>query len=435
MVAAASENDRALSVIDKKLRTKDNIDSSFDVEAVEEEVEILDNSALEEDEIISTLSYDVDNNYFGFNVVSNLNLGRAYKLVNNEHGDDFKYNISPDAKRVRFSDSELNKINEKWIDHVFKTIASSRNSALVLENIFTRVTTGNYKEILPYIEQVRFVAKKIKQFDLQNKIVALSRGQVEKTIIKNGGPDLMKMLGDVLGIPEKVTGYRTVLIFNLKDPYKKDAKISITNFNPPGSTRAKMLENLDNYAQKVAPGFDIYWNTTAKFNGSFGALTTNPTNLNEKKSCTYICFGPMSEYDSFNYNRPLIGPYSLNRDWFKVGFEHRYNKEGQLVSQVSAYFNDYNAPHEHQIDDSNYVSSVIASSVSEALTGIANVVNESLEKTINKTEENARKGTNQFLKAIKKATKQNDATKQGKNPTSVSKISPTKKQQDPQQEV
>lgn len=43
-----------------------------------------------------------------------------------------------------------------------------------------------------------------------------------------------------------------------------------------------MLENLDNYAQKVAPGFDIYWNTTAKFNGSFGALTTNPTNLNEK---------------------------------------------------------------------------------------------------------------------------------------------------------
>ena len=151
MVAAASENDRALSVIDKKLRTKDNIDSSFDVEAVEEEVEILDNSALEEDEIISTLSYDVDNNYFGFNVVSNLNLGRAYKLVNNEHGDDFKYNISPDAKRVRFPDSELNKINEKWIDHVFKTIASSRNSALVLENIFTRVTTGNYKEILPYI--------------------------------------------------------------------------------------------------------------------------------------------------------------------------------------------------------------------------------------------------------------------------------------------
>lgn len=204
MVAAASENDRALSVIDKKLRTKDNIDSSFDVEAVEEEVEILDNSALEEDEIISTLSYDVDNNYFGFNVVSNLNLGRAYKLVNNEHGDDFKYNISPDAKRVRFPDSELNKINEKWIDHVFKTIASSRNSALVLENIFTRVTTGNYKEILPYIEQVRFVAKKIKEFDLQNKIVALSRGQVEKTIIKNGGPDLMKMLGDVLGIPEKL---------------------------------------------------------------------------------------------------------------------------------------------------------------------------------------------------------------------------------------
>lgn len=184
MVAAASENDRALSVIDKKLRTKDNIDSSFDVEAVEEEVEILDNSALEEDEIISTLSYDVENNYFGFNVVSNLNLGRAYKLVNNEHGDDFKYNISPDAKRVRFPDSELNKINEKWIDHVFKTIASSRNSALVLENIFTRVTTGNYKEILPYIEQVRFIAKKIKQFDLQNKIVALSRGQVEKTIIK-----------------------------------------------------------------------------------------------------------------------------------------------------------------------------------------------------------------------------------------------------------
>lgn len=204
MVAAASENDRALSVIDKKLRTKDNIDSSFDVEAVKEEVEILDNSALEEDEIISTLSYDVDNNYFGFNVVSNLNLGRAYKLVNNEHGDDFKYNISPDAKRVRFPDSELNKINEKWIDHVFKTIASSRNSALVLENIFTRVTTGNYKEILPYIEQVRFVAKKIKEFDLQNKIVALSRGQVEKTIIKNGGPDLMKMLGDVLGIPEKL---------------------------------------------------------------------------------------------------------------------------------------------------------------------------------------------------------------------------------------
>lgn len=301
MVAAASENDRALSVIDKKLRTKDNIDSPFDeLEAVKEDVEIFDNSALEEDEIVSTLSYDVENYYLGFNVVSKLNLGRAYKLVNNEHGDDFKYNISPDAKRVRFPDSELNKMNEKWVDHVFKTIASSRNSALVLENIFTRVTTGNYKEVLPYIEQVRFIAKKIKQFDLQNKIVALSRGQVEKTIIKNGGPDLMKMLGNVLGIPEKVTGYRTVLIFNLKDPYKKDAKISITNFNPPGSTRAKMLESLDNYAQKVAPGFDIYWNTTAKINGSFGALTTNPTNLNEKKSCTYLCFGPMAEYDSFN---------------------------------------------------------------------------------------------------------------------------------------
>lgn len=436
MTTIQSENDRALSVIDKKLRTKDNIDSSFDeIEAVKEDVEIFDSSSSNEDEIVSTLSYDVDNNYFGFNVISNLNLGRAYKLENNENGDDFKYNISPDAKRVRFPETELNKMNEKWVDHVFKTIASSRNSALVLENIFTRVTTGNYKEILPYIEQVRFIAKKIKEFDLQNKIVALSRGQVEKTIIKNGGPDLMKMLGNVLEIPEKVTGYRTVLIFNLKDPYKKDAKISITNFNPPGSTRAKMLENLDNYAQKVAPGFDIYWNTTAKINGSFGALTANPTNLSEKKACTYLCFGPMSEYDLFNYNRPLIGPYSLNRDWYKVAFEHRYNKEGQLVSQINAHFNDYNAPHEHQVDDSNYVSSVIANSVSEALTGIAKVVNENLEKTISKTEENARKGCNQFIKAIKKAAKKDDASKQGKTPSSVSKISQTKKPQDQQQEV
>ncbi len=433
MTLKPEATDRALSVINKKLKTKDNIDSSFTLENVNEEVEILDTPETKEDDIVTTLSYDVNNNYFGFNVISNVNLGRAYKLENNENGDEFKYNISPDAKRVKFPESETNKINERWIDHVFKTISSSRNSALVLENVFTRVTTGNYKEILPYVEQVRYLAKKIKQYNLQNKIVALSRGQVEKTIIKNGGPDLMKILGDALGIPEKVTGYRTVLIFNLKDPYKKDAKISITNFNPPGSTRAKMLEQLDSYAQKVTPGFDIYWNTTAKMNGSFGALTTDPANLNEKKSCIYLCFGPMAEYDMFNFNRPLIGPYSLNRNWFKVAFEHGY-KNGKLESKISAHFNDYNAPHEHQVDDSNYVSSVIASSVGEALTEIKNVVVSSIEKTIGQTEEDARKGCNKFIKSIDKVSKAVAAKKQGKSPSEMTNITKTPKQ-DPQQEV
>lgn len=432
MTLKPEENDRALSVINQKLKTKDNIDSPFTLENVNEEVEVLDTPENQEDDVITTLSYNVNNNYFGFNVISNINLGRAYKLENNENGDEFKYNISPDAKRFKFPESETNKINEKWIDHVFKTISSSRNSALVLENVFTRVTTGNYKEILPYVEQVRYLAKKIKQYNLQNKIVALSRGQVEKTIIKNGGPDLMKILGEALGIPEKVTGYRTVLIFNLKDPYKKDAKISITNFNPPGSTRAKMLENLDSYAQKVAPGFDIYWNTTAKMNGSFGALTTDPVDISKKKPCIYLCFGPMAEYDMFNFNRPQIGPYSLNRNWFKVAFEHNY-KNGELISTIGAHFNDYNAPHEHQVDDSNYVSSAIAGSVGEALKEIRKVVFESIEKTIEQTEEDARKGCNRFIKSIEKISKSDAAKKQGKDPSEMTNISPSPKT--PEQEA
>ncbi len=424
------KEDGALKTINKALRIKDQIDKPFDVfELINNEVNVLDKSENPQEEIIHKLDYKVKNDYFGFNVISHLNLGRAYKLENNEDGDKHEYNISPNAKRVKFPESEQNVFNEKWVDHVFNTVKGSRYSAVVLENVFTRVTTGNWQEILPYKEQLRALYKKIKEHGLEDKIIALVRGAREMEILKNGGPDLMAILGDSLKIKDRVTGPKTLISMHLSDSYKKDAEVTLMNFNPNGNIGAgifkKMIEFIENQ-----PGFDVYWNSTARCSGMEDAFMTHDRNDPKKsKPCTALFFGPMCEYDLINTRRGLP-PYTLNHIYFKLSYEHSIVKirhedmtvKEEMISKVKAHFNDYNAPHEDKKDSSNYVAAIISDSEGEVLQGFADIANDLFTDTIENIVNKSRKNTNLYLKKQEKHKKEDE---QILRKSVITKINPT----------
>ena len=76
---AKRDPDKALDVIGKKLRIKEEIDREFDEsELIEEHFQIEEPS---QQEVIQSVRYALNCKDFGLNVLANLNLGKAYKLI------------------------------------------------------------------------------------------------------------------------------------------------------------------------------------------------------------------------------------------------------------------------------------------------------------------------------------------------------------------
>ena len=391
---AKKDPDKALDVIGKKLRIKEEIDREFDENAA-----IAEDFQVEEpkdENKLQSVAYALNCKDFGLNVLANLNLGKAYKLIGEEGGE---YNVPPDAKRVKYSASDKDAMDEEWLDYIINKVASANNSFIILENVFTRVTTGNYTENIPYKEQLKLAYEKFSDPRLKGKFLALVRGTIEQDIIKNGGPDLMLKLGKLLGLEDRVLT-NPVIEVELTNPKLKgkEKRISIISVNER-TTATKGIFNIMTRFEKTRPGFDIYYNTTAKQNGMAAGMTTI-TNENGEvvhKPCWFLCFGPMFEYDKANLNRPSLEPYVPNRAWYKIGHAFRISN-GRLEPHVRVDFEDYVYPHKTKEDFSNFTSAVIGEHIKEVLTTLEDRAADYMNKTVDATIIKARKDLGRFIK-------------------------------------
>lgn len=391
---AKKDPDKALDVIGKKLRIKEEIDREFDENAaIAEDFQVEDPK---EENKLQSVAYALNCKDFGLNVLANLNLGKAYKLIGEEGGE---YNVPPDAKRVKYSASDKDAMDEEWLDYIINKVASANNSFIILENVFTRVTTGNYTENIPYKEQLKLAYEKFSDPRLKGKFLALVRGTIEQDIIKNGGPDLMLKLGKLLGLEDRVLT-NPVIEVELTNPKLKgkEKRISIISVNER-TTATKGIFNIMTRFEKTRPGFDIYYNTTAKQNGMAAGMTTI-TNENGEvihKPCWFLCFGPMFEYDKANLNRPSLEPYVPNRAWYKIGHAFRISN-GRLEPHVRVDFEDYVYPHKTKEDFSNFTSAVIGEHIKEVLTTLEDRAADYMDKTVDATIIKARKDLGRFIK-------------------------------------
>ena len=391
---AKKDPDKALDVIGKKLRIKEEIDREFDENAA-----IAEDFQVEEpkdENKLQSVAYALNCKDFGLNVLANLNLGKAYKLIGEEGGE---YNVPPDAKRVKYSASDKDAMDEEWLDYIINKVASANSSFIILENVFTRVTTGNYTENIPYKEQLKLAYEKFSDPRLKGKFLALVRGTIEQDIIKNGGPDLMLKLGKLLGLEDRVLT-NPVIEVELTNPKLKgkEKRISIISVNER-TTATKGIFNIMTRFEKTRPGFDIYYNTTAKQNGMAAGMTTI-TNENGEvihKPCWFLCFGPMFEYDKANLNRPSLEPYVPNRAWYKIGHAFRISN-GRLEPHVRVDFEDYVYPHKTKEDFSNFTSAVIGEHIKEVLTTLEDRAADYMDKTVDATIIKARKDLGRFIK-------------------------------------
>lgn len=391
---AKRDPDKALDVIGKKLRIKEEIDREFDEsELIEEHFQIEEPS---QQEVIQSVRYALNCKDFGLNVLANLNLGKAYKLIGEEGGE---YNVPPDARRVKYTVDDKDAMDEDWLNYIIDKVSGANNGFIILENIFTRVTTGNYLETLPYKEQLKVAYEKFSDPRLEGKFLALVRGTIEQDIIKNGGPDLMMKLGKMLGLEDRVLSNPVIEVV-LSNPKLKgrEKSVSIISVNER-TTATKGIFNIMTRFEKTRPGFDIYYNTTAKQNGMSAGMTTT---VNEKgevvhKPCWFICFGPMFEYDKANMNRPSLEPYVPNRAWYKIGHTFRV-ANGRVEPSVRVDYEDYVYPHKTKEDFSNFTSAVISDNIKEVLSGFEGRATDYIDRTVDASVIKARKDLGKFIK-------------------------------------
>ena len=392
---AKKDPDKALDVIGKKLRIKEEIDRDFDENSLKNETIIVDESSPEKKQIES-ISYQLNNKDFGLNVLANLNLGKAYRLTGEEGG---QYNIPPDAKRTKYTIEDKDAMDEDWLDYIIEKICSANNSFIILENIFTRVTTGNYSENLPYKEQLKVAYEKFSDPRLQGKFLALVRGTIEQDIINNGGPDLMLKLGKMLGLEDRVLS-NPVIDIQVTNPKLngRNKKISIISVNEKTSA-TKGIFNIMQRFEKTRPGFDIYYNTTAKQCGmSVGMTTVTKENGEvEHKPCWFICFGPMFEYDKRNINTPSLQPHVLNKAWYKVGHTFKI-VDGKVEANVRVDYEDYIYPHRTKEDFSNFTTAVIGDNIKSVLTGLESKIIDHMDRAVDNAIIKARKDLGKFIK-------------------------------------
>ena len=391
---AKRDPDKALDVIGKKLRIKEEIDREFDEnEVISEQFEI---EKPQDKTTLQSVRYSLNCKDFGLNVLANLNLGKAYKLIGEEGGE---YNIPPDAKRIKYSVDDKDAMDEDWLDYIIDKVAGANNSFIILENIFTRVTTGNYEENIPYKEQLKVAYEKFSDPRLKGKFLALVRGNIEQDIIKNGGPDLMLKLGKLLGLEDRVLS-NPVIEVEISNPKLKgkERRISIISVNER-TTATKGIFNIMSRFEKTRPGFDIYYNTTAKQNGMSAGMTTsvNENGAVTHKPCWFLCFGPMFEYDKANLNRPSLEPYVPNKAWYKIGHSFRI-LNGKVEPSVRVDYEDYVYPHKTKEDFSNFTSAVIGEHIKDVLSTLEDRATDYMDRTVDATVIKARKDLGKFIK-------------------------------------
>lgn len=379
-MAIAKDANKALDVIGKTLATKEEIDREFnifeykncDMSFLDDTSDNIRHTISPTDNVDYSVKFKINTENFGFNVISNLTLGRAFELVHNEERDKYDYRISPDARRARFSDTEMFKLNEKWLRYVLDKISKGKNSILVLDDLFTQVTTGNYRYILPYKEQFAFIVALLEEYpEALKKVVAIVRGPVAKKIIEDGGQDLMKMLAERLDMQTRLVDGDGELRVTVKGPKNKNNEIKIRSYNPKGHGRKSFFKNFEAFIQDN-PGYDIYYNTSMRNNMfSIGITSCVEGTKMKDKPCGIICFGPMSEYDYFNVKRQNVGEYNKNCWWYRIGFEQKnINNENRRVAMP--HWEDYTFPHYEKEDTIDSLSINGSDMVAEVLNQLAN---------------------------------------------------------------
>ncbi len=344
---------RALDAIGKKIKLKEEIDQPFDENTLKDvNLEIEESK---EEQTQKTIALKVFSKDVGLNGLCELNLGKAYKLTN-------------DGRRVKYPSSYKCAMNEKWLDYIIEQIKNATNPVVIVSDIFTRVTTGNNEDTLPYKEQLAYGYKKLK--DIKDKII-LVRGLKEKEIIDNGGPDLMGKLANMLDMKNKLVNAGFHLTLNLSN--QKSKQVSLLHYNEKINTVRSLAISMQKFANNN-PGHDIYFCTTSKTNWYSCGLTTYVTKDGQTatKPCWFIAFGGMYEFDKTNEKRPKVGAYTLNNDWFKIMMDKNNFVRADRV--------DYRYPHPTKIDSSNYISSVIADTKSNSYKELFNELSASLDK-------------------------------------------------------
>ncbi len=364
---------RALDAIGKKIKLKEEIDQPFDENTLKDiDLEIEESK---EEQTQKTIALKVYSKDVGLNGLCELNLGKAYKLL-------------PDGKRVKYPASYKCAMNEKWLDYIIEQIKNATNPVVIVSDIFTRVTTGNNEDTLPYKEQLAYAYKKLN--NIKDKII-LVRGLKEKEIIDNGGPDLMAKLANMMDMKNKLVNAGFHLTLNLSN--QKSKQVSLLHYNEKINTVRSLAISMQKFANNN-PGHDIYFCTTSKTNWYSCGLTTyvNKDGKTTTKPCWFIAFGGMYEYDKTNEKRPKVGAYTLNNDWFKIMMDKNNFVRADRV--------DYRYPHPTKIDSSNYISSVIADNKSNSYIELFNELSASLEKMNEKLSKSTSK---QITSSIHKA--------------------------------
>ena len=371
---------RALDAIGKKIKLKEEIDQPFDENTLKDiDLEIEESK---EEQTQKTIALKVYSKDVGLNGLCELNLGKAYKLAD-------------DGRRIRYPSSYKCAMNEKWLDYIIEQIKNATNPVVIVSDIFTRVTTGNNEDTLPYKEQLAYGYKKLK--DIKDKII-LVRGLKEKEIIDNGGPDLMGKLENMLNMKNKLVNAGFHLTLNLFN--QKSKQVSLLHYNEKINTVRSLAISMQKFANNN-PGHDIYFCTTSKTNWYSCGLTTYVTKDGQTatKPCWFVAFGGMYEYDKTNEKRPKVGAYTLNNDWFKIMMDKNNFVRADRV--------DYRYPHPTKIDSSNYISSVIADTKSNNYRELFNVLSASLEKMNERLSKSTSKQITSSIHKAKEKAKEN----------------------------
>lgn len=398
----SKDTDKALDVIGQKLRLKEEIDAPFDEhELSEEEITI---APADEDTSTSKISYKLSSKDIGFNALCQLNLGKAY--------------IYRDGERKKYPANDKQAMNEKWLDFILEGIKNASNPVVVVTDIFTRVTTGNYDEVLPYREQLGYIYRKLNDPAIKDKIIILARGSIEQSIINNGGPDLMQKLGNMLGIPERVTNGGSLITATIKNSYTRETdSISFAHVDRKINTRTTLAKTMKKFSEEH-PGYDVYYCTNAKQNWCGAGVTTYRDENGEvkEKTCWYISFGPMYEYDKFNLNRPEIGPYTLNKNWYKIFTDENSNVRMEFVNYIF--------PDKNKQDTSNYVASVVTDALTASYQDLIATIDANLGKFVEKDSKRARKEILSSIQTAKEKAKEEKLTPKKAPAKRAKKVAP-----------
>ena len=391
-----SDRDVGLDIIGKRVKQKKIIDEHIDIEDIRdsEEFSIEENN---EQVLPETFTYSIKSVDAGFNCLCDLGLGYAYKYTcdKDDHGNPLKDDKGKpiNEKRVKYNFDFKKRLIEEQLDFILDRIKNAENSFVVVSDIFTRVTTGNINEVLPYKEQIKYIFTKLNNEKIKGKIVAFVRGRNEQEISNNGGPDVMKLLADSLGMGDKLINGGAHFNINLDKSNKSISMMQVDKKLNSNNNAASLMEN---YALEH-PGHDVYFCTNAKQNWlSAGTTTaTDKEGNTHLKPCWFISFGPMYYFDKTNERNPERGSYSLNSRWYKLT-----TSEDEKVRADSW---DYTYPSSSERDSSSYVSSVSVDILKQQYDGILNLVE-------SKTKKMLEPGYNRMNKKITKAVHSKEKT-------------------------